>query len=87
MITMEFGKTYVVEVSHKANNPIHRTLAFSARGNDITLYSAGYESLVSVNWKTLPWFRVIEEVASMDCEYPNRFRLPREVRSQSGEPT
>lgn len=79
-VAPEFGKYYVVEVSFEENNPIHRAIMSAWRSGDMTLFATGYEQPIVICAGDLKWFRVVEEITSMDRNYPNHFKLPREAR-------
>jgi hypothetical protein len=71
---MQFGHFYVVEVSFRETNPIHRAIAFEARGETISLIGGGYAT-PCVRWRELYFFSVVEEIESLKLTKEN-FRLP-----------
>lgn len=62
---MKFGHYYVVEVSYRPGNPIHRAIAHSARADGVTLVASGYERPIVEKPGDLAYFRVVEEIKSM----------------------
>jgi len=74
---MEFGRWYVVEVSFRPTNPVHRAIAFEARSDGVYVQGGGYRA-EWVQPEQLSFFRVVEEIAAMK-ERPSQF-MP-------GEPT
>lgn len=64
---MEFGHYYVVEVSFRPSNPVHRYLAMDARGGgSVRLVSGGLDrDDEMVYLDQLAFFRVVEEVQAM----------------------
>jgi hypothetical protein len=71
----------VVEVSFEENNPIHRAVMCCWRLDGMTLFGGGYGHPIIIHRRALKWFRIVEEILAMDCDYPNHFKLPREVRT------
>lgn len=88
-IKLEFGKYYVVEVSFKEDNPIHRAILTEyrtcgttyAKSASATLSSSGYEASIQVDLNKLAFFRVVHNIPELATlhEYPNRFKLPKDA--------
>lgn len=73
---------YVVELSFRSNNPIHRAVCFHRSDGDVELFGS-YEGIVRKNVKQLPFFKVVEEIPSMTEPFENRFKLPESVRGKA----
>lgn len=70
---------YVVEVSFNSQNPIHRAICFHRVGNNIDLHGS-YEDMISTTIPSLAYFRVVEELVSMNIKkYPNCWKLPKDA--------
>lgn len=80
-IIPEFGRYYVVEVSFKASNPIHRAIMSGWRGDNCCLFSVYDIGVRAVVFKLeeLSFFRIVEEIPAMRDDYRNRFKLPKDV--------
>ena len=69
---------YVVELSFRPNNPIHRAVCFHRSNGNVELFGS-YEGVISKNVKELAYFQVVEEISSMTERYENQFKLPASV--------
>lgn len=69
---------YVVELSFRANNPIHRAICFHRSNGNVELFGS-YEGIISQNVKGLAYFEVVEEIPSMTERFENQFKLPENV--------
>jgi hypothetical protein len=73
---MEFRGYYVVEVSFRPSNPVHRYIAHSARGECVDLAGGGLAPEERrVRLDQLAFFQVVEEIRSMQ-EKPSRDMPP-----------
>jgi hypothetical protein len=57
---------YIVEVSHRETNPIHRVICFHRSGGFVELFSAGYDGEERHNYKDLYSFEVVCELVEMN---------------------
>jgi len=73
---------YVVELSFRANNPIHRAVCFHRTSGNVELFGS-YEGIISQNIKALAYFEVVEEISSMTERYENQFKLPESVSKKA----
>ena len=88
-IKLEFGKYYVVEVSFRKDNPIHRAVLTEyrtsgttyAKSHSATLISSGYEEPIQTDLNKLAFFRVVHEIEEMATlhKYPNAYKLPKDA--------
>lgn len=71
---------YVVEVSFRENNPIHRAIAFHTCDGLIELINVSYEDqLPAMKFYELAFFRVISEIEDLNTKsYPNKLKLPKD---------
>lgn len=67
---------YVVEVSFRKNNPIHRAICYHRHGGNVELF-ASYDGIIRENIKHLAYFEVVEEIKSMREEFENQYKLPK----------
>lgn len=61
---MKKQKYYVVDVSFRGRNPVHRAIAYHLSDGHVTLFGS-YEDLIEINVEHLNEFKVIEEIKSM----------------------
>jgi hypothetical protein len=66
---------YVVEVSFRKTNPIHRSICFHRSGDHVELFGS-YEDVITTNITNLAYFRVVEEITSMNEKFENQYKLP-----------
>jgi hypothetical protein len=70
---------YIVEVSFRKSNPIHRAIAFYRHSGCVDLM-ASYEGVIERPIESLAYFRVINAIDAMNIkDYPNRSKLPGDV--------
>lgn len=55
---------YVVEISFRSSNPIHRAICFHQFNDNIQLFGP-YNELIQANVRQLSYFNVVEEITSM----------------------
>lgn len=77
---------YVVELSFRNNNPIHRAVCFHRSNGNVELFGS-YEGVISKNVKELSFLKVIEEVTSMNQKFDNQFKLPSSVINEDSKGT
>lgn len=68
---------YVVEVSFRKSNPIHRAICFHRSGGNVELFGS-YEGVITMNIKNLAYFKKVEEITSMKEKFKNQYKLPSE---------
>lgn len=66
---------YVVEISFRNNNPIHRAICFHRFDGHVDLFGS-YEGVVSKHIEHLAHFKVVEEIESMKHGFSNQYKLP-----------
>lgn len=67
---------YVVEVSFREDNPIHRAICYHRDNGYVELFGS-YEGIITKEVKDLTFFRVVEEISSMKEQFENKFKLPK----------
>lgn len=81
-IKVEWDKLYVVELSYRKTNPIHRAIAFDIHTETkyCKIFSNSYEDVQEVrDYKKLPFFKIISEITDMRNDFPNNYKLPHEA--------
>jgi hypothetical protein len=73
---------YVVELSFRKNNPIHRAICFHRIDGQVELFGS-YEGVITRNIKDLTFFKVVDEIPSMTEPFPNKYKLPGSVRKEA----
>jgi hypothetical protein len=76
---MVWGKWYVVDVSFRATNPIHRAIATDFREGKFVVLIGDYEDRIeTANIKNLSYFKVICEIGEMKKK--PQFCLPKDAQ-------
>lgn len=67
---------YVVEVSFRKSNPIHRAICEYRHSGNVDLI-ASYEGIKNIHIDDLSFFKVVGAIDGMNCKnYPNKGKLP-----------
>lgn len=71
---------YVVELSFRSNNPIHRAICFHRLDGHVELFGS-YEGVISKRIEELAHFEVVEEIKSMNEKSANHYLLPNNIKA------
>lgn len=79
----EEGKYYVVEVAATDKSPIQRAIfCITSKKNKVGLIyygGKGFPNLVKVEYESLAYLVLVEEVLSLSQDFPDKGRFPEEV--------
>lgn len=78
---------YVVELSFRQSNPIHRAICFHRSSGHLEL-TASYEGVIAINFNKLAHFEVITKIEEMNNpKSQNMWKLPRDLKGETDEST